>query len=169
MKIDISGYREGEYFLEISEKSESISLESLVVKSEVNVNLRLFKTSNSIVVRVEANCVVEFDCDLCLEKFPYDLNTEFDILYKYVFDKYTNDDESDEDNVFFITPDTKYLDITEILRDNLLLSVPMKKVPEEKDGNCVFCGMNTDEILKNYKEENVSPIWEKLNKLKNNN
>jgi uncharacterized metal-binding protein YceD (DUF177 family) len=67
-----------------------------------------------------------------------------------------------DENMFFIGPETNKIDLKEVVREYIVLSVPMRKVPEEKDGVCCFCKKNIEEILRKNKEQEINPVWNKL-------
>ncbi len=161
MKIIISNLADGEHVYEFKEEPSFFELEDFKTKDGLNVKVNLFKSNMQIhaKVRLEADCF--FPCDRCLEEFDFKLENEFDAVFKYSKDEEelkSNDDE----NLFFISPETNKIDLKEIVREYALLSVPMRKVPEEKDGVCVFCKKNIEEILRKNKEQEINPVWNKL-------
>ena len=71
------------------------------------------------------------------------------------------------DNYKILSPDVSHIDLKDDVRDYFLLSVPMKKIPPEKDGICSFCKKSINEILNNVQQDSSNPVWEKLLKNKN--
>jgi uncharacterized metal-binding protein YceD (DUF177 family) len=95
------------------------------------------------------------------------LDSHFNLVYKYEFSgTEKNEDELKEDNLKFISPRTHTIDIKSDVRDYLLLSIPMKKAPEEVDGVCSYCKRNVSDLLSGPGQKSENPIWEELKKLK---
>lgn len=169
-KINIHNLKEGEQKYGFTAKSEEFDLGDVEfsIPGEINVNIILYKIVNQISVKVLLKGKFEFDCDRCTEKYIQDFDTEFEIIYKYEFrEKQTGIIESDDD-IKIIPVNTIFIDIKEDLRDFIMLSVPLRKVPEETDGKCSFCNKKISEVLNIPAKEEVNPVWEKLirNKLK---
>lgn len=170
-KINIHNLKEGEQKYEFTAKFEDFDLGDVEfsIPGELKIDIILYKIDNQISIKAFLKGKFEYECDRCLEKYIEDFNTEFEIVYKYEFrDKLAGIDDHDDD-IKFIPPNTVYIDLKEDLRDFIMLSVPLRKVPEEKDGKCLFCKRDISEILNIPVKEEVNPVWEKLirNKLKN--
>jgi uncharacterized metal-binding protein YceD (DUF177 family) len=161
MKIIISNLADGEHLFEFKEEPEFFELEDFRTKDGLNVKVKLFKSNMQIhaMVHLFADCF--FPCDRCLEEFDFRLESKFDVVFKYSKDEDELKSSNDE-NIFFIGPETNKVDLKEVVREYVLLSVPMRKVPEEKDGVCLFCNKNIEEILKRNKEKDINPVWNKL-------
>lgn len=168
MLINITGLKDGEHNYNFSESSSGYELNELSFDSNIDSEVKLYKSHNQLSVNVNLDTKLVFQCDRCLKDFTYDLKTDFEIVYQYSFDKIEIDsqDESTED-LIYISPDTGFIDLKNEVRDFILLSVPMKKIPTEKDGICLFCNRNIDDLLNVKKEDEINPVWEKLISKKN--
>ena len=99
---------------------------------------------------------IELTCSRCLVKFPQQLDIE-------VFEKISNDTETvDKDGeVVFIDSDT--LDITEIVLNNIILSLPIKRLcKEDCRGLCQQCGTDLNSSSCNCESSDVDPRLAKL-------
>lgn len=186
MKINISNLSEGEHYFTFTEEASVFDIETQDFASDVNVYVDLFKTANQIELKIHYKVTLVLICDRCLDEYNFKVDDKFVLIYKYGFREFPSDSSSiksslyndeekcapngkfSDDNLKFITPKTKHIDITEDVRDYILLSVPMRKVPEERDGVCLYCNRRVEDLLKVYESDSDNPVWEKLNKLKKN-
>ena len=161
MKIIVSNLAEGEHKYEFKESEVYLELVDLRTKDGFNVNVTLNKSDMQIHAIVEVSSVLIFPCDRCTDDFEFNLNTEFDVVFKYS----KNDVElnsTDNDNIFFISPETNNIDLKNVVRENILVSIPMRHVPEENDGVCSYCKKEINEILKIEIKQELNPVWNKL-------
>ncbi len=161
MKIIVSNLAEGEHKYEFKESEVYLELVDLRTKDGFNVNVTLNKSDMQIHAIVEVSAVLIFPCDRCTDDFEFNLNTEFDVVIKYS----KNDVElnsTDNDNIFFISPETNNIDLKNVVRENILVSIPMRHVPEENDGVCSYCKKEINEILKIEIKQELNPVWNKL-------
>ena len=166
-KINIHNLKEGEQDYEFIAKQDDLDLGDVEFKipDEFKINIKLYKIDSQISVKAYLKGNFEYDCDRCLEKYIDEFDTEFEIVYKYDFREKKREDENEMDHdmdIKFIAQNTIYIDLKDDLRDFLLLSVPLRKVPEEKEGKCLYCKKNINEILNIPEKEELNPVWEKL-------
>jgi uncharacterized protein len=77
--------------------------------------------------------------------------------------------ESDESkiNITYLSPDAAKIDITNDVRDYLILSIPMKKLCNtDCKGLCIKCGKNLNEGACECKQLEVDDRWKQLSDLK---
>jgi uncharacterized protein len=95
-------------------------------KEDVAVKLRAEDTGSGILVKGELRTIVTCQCARCLEN--YAVLVEIDDFYEYF-------EDFDE-----------YIDLTESIRETILLALPGKGLCDEKcSGICFFCGTNLNE------------------------
>lgn len=161
MKIIVSNLADGEHTYKFRESAEFLELEAVKTKDGFEIDVRLDKSDMQIHVVVSVKAVLVFPCDRCTDDFDYKLDTEFDVVFKYT----KNDEElksTDNDNIFFIAPETNNIDLKDIVREYILVSLPMRHVPEEENGVCTFCKKNINDILKVETKQEINPVWNKL-------
>ncbi len=166
-KINIHNLKEGEheYDLSVSSKDFDFKDEEVELIGDINVNAELYKVEHQFSIKAELNGKFKFICGRCLEDYIYDFSNSFNIIYKYDF-KEKDDRDIEDDNIKFIPPTTKQIDLKEDIRDYILLSIPMKKAPSETDEVCSYCNKDTKEMLQITRDEDINPVWEKLIKSK---
>ncbi|MFH1826060.1 MAG: YceD family protein [bacterium] len=102
--------------------------DDLSLTKPVEVRLQLFNTGSSILIRGEVKSETELECSRCLTKFkrPLTVKIEEEFAKDAPADKGSKSVElRPEDFVHQIEPDNT-IDLTEVIRQNLLLAVPIK-------------------------------------------
>jgi len=169
MIINISNLKEGEQSFVFTVTGDELDLKEYDFVDDIKVTVNLYKTHNQVDFRINVESLVKIPCDRCLEDFDFKINNDFELIYKYSYDKNEIDDDEDLLNDFkVISPDVHNIDLKKEIRDYVLLSFPLKRVPEEKDDICLFCKKNINEILKRQGKEDINPVWNKLLKNKIN-
>ena len=135
--------------------------------SLVQGEVRLTRTDRGILVQGRLHTEVEVACSRCLSRFscPLVLNIE-DVYFP------TTDVIScaplllpDEPGCFTID-EHHVLDLTEAIRQNALLVIPMKPLcREDCAGLCPSCGHNLNQGPCNCLPQRVDPDWSELNRL----
>lgn len=164
LKINVLVLKEGEYFFDYALRPSEVELEEDYFKNDINVDVALVKNVYQIELKVKFNTVLVFECDRCLDNYEHLCKGSFELYFKPMpLRNQEVNEEKDEDNIRFYSVVNKYIDITKDLRDYIMLSVPMRHVPEEKDGVCVVCKRNFDEILnQKNSQRDINPVWKKL-------
>ncbi len=147
--IEISGLADGDY------KSEFID-------SEVFVEGLLRVHNDRLILKGKTWTSAVFICDISLEEYREVIEADIDInIIKGMKEEYRT--EKDE-NTIYISEEEKSANITEIVVQELLVKVPMKKVAPK------YRGKDIEEIypeIKEIKKEGLSP-FDILKNLKNN-
>lgn len=162
-KINIHNLKDGEHTYEFTVNSKDFDFNSGEVDllDDTKITAVLYKAGNQISVKIELKGKFRFQCDWCTEEYIHDFNTKFNIVYKYIF-RGSSDEINEDDDLKLIQPNTIYIDLKDDIRDFILLSVPMRKVPEEADGICTYCKKNISERFKVKQKKEINPVWDKL-------
>lgn len=133
---------------------------------DVRVKAILLKQNNVMQLQFELSGTVNINCDRCLKEFDIPVEgTEHLII------KYGNPSDS-TDEVLMVHEGETQLDVTQYIYEYVITAVPARKVPCEIDSKKYKCDKA---LLKKLNENSISvesieenPLWEQLNKLKNN-
>lgn len=133
---------------------------------DVSVKAILLKQNNVMQLQFELSGTVNINCDRCLKEFDIPVEgTEHLII------KYGNPSDS-TDEVLMVHEGETQLDVTQYIYEYVITAVPARKVPCEIDSKKYKCDKA---LLKKLNENSISvesieenPLWEQLNKLKNN-
>jgi uncharacterized protein len=105
---------------------------------------QLMHTNFGILVRANLFAQTSLACDRCLEKYDAQLTASFAEEFLPVVDVATGRPVQSErtEETFFLTPN-HVVDMTEAVRQHLLISMPMHQLcDEECRGLCPQCGAN---------------------------
>ncbi|OGS27615.1 MAG: hypothetical protein A2297_04260 [Elusimicrobia bacterium RIFOXYB2_FULL_48_7] len=122
------------------------------LKKPINIRFSLALSSDLISFNLAAEGTAVFECDRCLEDFDYKLGI-------------------DESSTIPLSDFGESIDITEELRQNVSLDLPVKKICRENClGLCPVCGKNKNSEncgCKNTAPSEEGRINSKFEKLKN--
>ena len=139
--------------LHVDGEAESIS-ESL---AEIRIQGKL---------KVEMEC----DCDRCLEPTRYPIDSRFDLYYRPM----TGEDVPGEVRLDAGDTETSFYDgggieLEEVLREHILLTLPMQKLcREDCKGICPRCGQNRNAVLCSCDPKPGDDRWHALHEVKLN-
>jgi DUF177 domain-containing protein len=107
-------------------------------------SVELIRTNFGIFARAQLSAAVELECDRCLDRYDGDVRAKFEEEYLPVIDVSSGRPVQSErtDETFFISPN-HIVDLTDAVRQHLLLAIPMHTVcSEDCRGLCPTCGTN---------------------------
>lgn len=166
MKIHVGTLSEGVHEYRFEADGEGIDLGPGITGS-VEVNARLEKTGTQIYLGVEARATGNFMCDRCLAEFQHELTPRYRMTY--VFDA-GSADQFDPAEVQVISPSLTVIDITEDVRQAILLAVPLKLLcRDECRGLCPMCGANWNTVSCECTDQPADSRWDALKNLRTEN
>ena len=165
MKINVHSLNDGVHIFEFDLDSSELDLEEQDFSiKEISLKCTVNKGEKNVYITSTARTQVNFVCDSCLVDFVDVLEDDFFIFY-------TTDKETvkyDEEQVIQLLKPGDPIDLTNGLKENLLLAIPMKIVcSKDCKGLCLICGINLNEAKCNCKKIAVDPRWAGLEKLRN--
>jgi len=102
------------------------------------------RTGPEVHITGHSEVTVRLACSRCLEDFSQTLHSEFDLVYlpaETLRGETSHELHRDEGTVGFYRNDQ--IDISDILREQILLNIPMKPLCSERcSGICPTCGTN---------------------------
>lgn len=142
IKINIGSLNDGSQELELLSTEAELVIPEGTVKDPLGIKLELFKTSHQLDIKAEINGILFLECDRCLEKFEKIFSTSFELVF---VQKSPREEEINEDYIRTYSPHMKSVDITNDIKEAVILTIPMKKLPDEdRDGTCTWCGRKKD-------------------------
>lgn len=103
----------------------------------------LKKDNETVLLQGEILATIEFDCDRCGEPLDYTLSCDFQYLFKLGEDSavHLRELECGEEDFNTVYLDEPVIDISEVLREQVLLAAPVRRVcSEDCKGLCPGCG-----------------------------
>jgi uncharacterized protein len=170
MRIDVRELELGPVTLEGKVPLVDLNLDSsdIRVPAHVVVTLRAEKHAQEIRVRGHFAIDVESPCSRCLEPVEIPVVAEFDQFYRSnATHRLVGEIELQEKDteVSFFSGD--FIEVVDIVREQILLGVPMKPIcREDCKGLCPYCGKNRNLEACNCHSVFVDPRLAPLHKMK---
>ncbi|HGJ64897.1 TPA: DUF177 domain-containing protein [bacterium] len=141
LRIMLDTIDEGSSLLDLEIVPEDLVLEfdGVYFTSDVSVNLKFYRQTAKIYVKAVMSVDAEMECSRCLAKVPIKIKAGAEVQYsplpKFV------EDQIDDIGIGYYTDE--YIDITDELRESILLEIPMIILcSEDCKGLCSQCGQN---------------------------
>ncbi len=135
------------------------------LRANIRLEVQLDKTATHLYLRNHVQTLGHFECDRCLEEFEAKLEDVGRVMF-------SNDGElvqGSTDEIHVFDPQAREIDITEDVRDLLLLAIPAKFVcREDCQGLCPRCGVNLNLETCRCVARAVDSRWQALQKLVDN-
>ncbi len=142
IKFNIGSLNDGSETLELISNEKELGLDEGFLKEPLSINLELFKTTHQLDLKANIKGTIFLECDRCLDRFEKKFETSFELI----FVQQTHREEAfSEEEIRTYSPHMKSVDITTDIKEAVILTVPMKKLPDEKpDGSCSWCGRSKE-------------------------
>jgi uncharacterized protein len=129
----------------------------------VQLTFDIQKVGHEFFIKMRIQTTVDMICDRCAEPFEWNVDELIDVVF-------TLDPgliEEEEEDIYLIQESTTEVDITDSIRQTLLLALPFKRLCHmECKGLCSKCGANLNEGTCSCTVNVIDPRWETLKKLK---
>ena len=157
VQIDIASMSSGVHEVALKPAAGDLDLNEEEF-SDIEARVRLDIGEQQILAQLSVSALANLVCDRTLVPFTQAVNGE----YVVVFTRRPAEQAETDETIKPLDPTSRELDVTDELRDTLLLSIPLRKVaPEASDAQLVLTyGGEEDTGV------SVDPRWEALRKLK---
>jgi uncharacterized protein len=164
MKIPISHLQDGHHSIELSAEPVDFGLDEFEPYTHsIALRIELERRGGTFYLHYFVSTAGTFTCDRCLEPFVLELKADFQTVY------YSSDSQGVDldEETHLLAQDAIDIDITEDIRETVLLAVPLKLLcrPDCK-GLCPQCGANLNYETCSCSTEVIDPRWAKLKQLK---
>ena len=131
--------------------------------AKIFAKLELEKQSTLLNLKFLFRGEIEVQCDVSMENFNLELETEYAVVVKF-----KDDINSTDDKVIYLPTGSHSIDVSHLIYESIILAVPQKKVhPGIENGSLKSEIVEKLEALKpkkNFKEK-TDPRWDKLKDL----
>lgn len=164
LKVFIQGLKDGVYEVEVECPVEQIADMFPEFSGIVRAKGSMRILGKRHTINVVAECEAKLVCDISLEEYTENITATLDVAYIADEELFTIGADSDiaaaEERI--IHPDNKYIDITEEVREELCVNLPLKRIaPAYRDQDLA-------EIFPDLVQDNTSaPIDDRWANLKN--
>jgi len=170
MRIELENLEDGRGSFAHTYQPEELNLvdERVRVAEPIVVDGRVRSSGSEIQVSGRVETKVNVECDRCLKTIEMPVSAGFKLQYISGQDyesSHAAELTSDEMNLSVF--DGEAIDIDEIVREQILLSVPDRALCDENcRGICSICGTNLNSGSCECTSPQVDPRWEALKKFK---
>ena len=168
LQLDITPFKSGVHQVELEPDPSDLEFELEPFEevhdvSEVFVDITIQAHRDRLLCHFDVEAEVEMTCDRTLERFSDVVFGRHSVLFGP--QRLVGEETDEYDEVRPLNRSDRDIDITDIVRDTIMISIPQRKVApgaEEEDITTEF-GVpdDPDEV-----EEPVDPRWSELQKLK---
>lgn len=156
--IEIAALEPGVHSLTFEPDVEALDIDPGKFK-DARVDARLDVSGRRILVSLNVRATGTLECDRTLRLFDQDVEGAYHMLFAPP--EFLNEGDEAYDEVRPLDPTDKEIDITEVVRDTILLAVPAR---------CVAPGAEDEEIPTEFGapegEDDIDPRWAALKELK---
>jgi len=125
-------------------------------------------TAATMEIRVKGHLRVsmEAECDRCLEVASFPIDTDFDLVYRPTSRTSAEEVIVAEDEIEVGFYRGAGLELADVLREQVLLSLPMQRIcREDCKGICPLCGQNRNVVACNCHPALIDDRWSGLRNL----
>ncbi|HBZ01851.1 MAG TPA: hypothetical protein DEO84_11085 [candidate division Zixibacteria bacterium] len=166
MKTDLRNITPDGCELRFSEIAEDLELtaDGFDFPQPIEVELSAAKSGDEILMQGVVSTAVEMECARCLEIFEMDINPRIQFVIQLLD---ISEPQPSEDDDFVILPKTTgEYDISQRVREAILLELPLKPLCSETcKGLCPMCGVNLNEGECDCTPDKTDERWDSLKQL----
>ena len=166
--IPFSGLKEGKHLFDFTADQRFFAgfEESEIENGNVNIQVELERRSTYLRLVFVHDGEIELICDRCLDTYLQPVNGRNVMLVKF------SENESDDgDEVIYIHPGKHQVDVSKLIYEFIVLSIPIRRVhPDDPEGNSL-CDPEMLEKLDEHiitdlpEDEPIDPRWNDLKKI----
>lgn len=166
LEIRIAGLSEGIYEYDFTCQASDFTNPELAepgFSKEIRTRVVANKTDSEITIDIETKTLAEFNCDICLAPLKKELTGMYRVFF--VFGEPGSVSEEQSEGYRVLDRNASVIDLTEDVRETLLLSKPLKVVCIDNPECSVYREDGAEHSEERYGAK--SPWQESLEKLKN--
>ncbi|RKX28346.1 MAG: hypothetical protein DRP47_04525 [Candidatus Zixiibacteriota bacterium] len=148
--------------------SFKINYDGVFGTRQVEVDLDIQKSGDEFFCQADVRGIVVLECARCLEHYEAELTSiiNFIVCSKATYDEFRKEAEDDETYIFY-RGEEQAVDISEIVRQSIMLAVPMMPIcSDDCKGLCPTCGINLNLHDCDCSQEHIDERWEGLRDLR---
>lgn len=162
LTVDITSFKSGIHHVELDATADDVELDPDRF-ADVHVDARLTCHRDRILFEMTASAQVELTCDRTLKPFEQRVEGEYSLLFGPP--SMVGQEGQAYEEVRPLNPNDREIDVTDVVRDTILLSIPQR---------CIAPGADDEDIDTTFgepddagdAEDAVDPRWSKLKELK---
>jgi len=149
---------------------EDAGEEGTLEASELTGEVKVTRLSEGVLVQGDVEANVHMLCSRCLDEITVPVDARLEEQFEPTVDVETGKAiakvQSDEDDMSFMIDSNHLMDLTEPVRQALLVALPMRPLcREDCKGLCVVCGANLNNVDCGHRQEEADNRWDALRAL----
>jgi DUF177 domain-containing protein len=170
MRIELEKLEDGKGTFAHTYQPDELDLldERITLNSPVRLVGSVKRSGAEVVVSGRVSSQVSVECDRCLKTVELPVSADFSVDYITGQDyESSHAAELTADELDVSVFDGESIDIDELVKEQILLSVPDRTLcREDCKGICSTCGADLNASACNCEQSDIDPRWEALKKLK---
>jgi len=162
LTIDITSLSTGIHHLELEPPADQANLDPSTFE-DIQVDVELQYHRDRILVKLHATATAELTCDRTLQPYEQEIEGDYNVLFGPPSMVGQEGEEFEE--VRPLDPSDREIDITDVVRDTLLLSIPQRRIAPDAEDEAITREFGATE--EETDEEAIDPRWSDLKELKN--
>ncbi|MEW6509556.1 MAG: DUF177 domain-containing protein [Bacteroidota bacterium] len=164
MKIQVGGLSEGLHAYRFTVAPADLGL-GAEFEEDVSVQATLEKTGNELLLKTTVATGAWWECDRCITRFRQGIGGGYQMYYVWEGNDTARFDPAE---LQVVSTGLTMIDLSEDVRQTILLAVPLKRVCREQcKGLCPHCGKNLNEGPCDCRDTIADGRWDKLRELQN--
>lgn len=159
LTVDITSLSSGIHHLEFAPSASDVELDPTSF-SDVRVEAELQYHRERILVKLDATATATLTCDRTLQSYEEPVEGQYSLLFGPPSMVGQEGEEFEE--VRPLTPSDQEIDLTDVVRDTLLLALPQRRIAPGAEEESIDREFGTPE---DDEEEPIDPRWSELRKL----
>lgn len=168
MNLDLHSFDTfpAETTLEFEADSIDFDTQGFSFKDLLTIKIGLQQIEDEYFCQAYLTVPVEEECCRCLTLFDNELSSDFNFSIKIGKGESVLSSESDNSDVILLGDKDHVVDLSDVIREALVLTLPSKPLCDEScRGLCPNCGVNLNEESCKCKGEEIDDRWEDLRDL----
>lgn len=137
---------------------------------DLNGSVKVTRLGDGLLVQGDVEAKVQLQCSRCLDDISLPVDASLEEQFQPTVDVETGRpikrEEEEEDDTIFLIDTNHLMDLTEPVRQALLVAIPMRPLcREDCQGLCVVCGANLNYTDCGHRQQTEDKRWEALRAL----
>jgi uncharacterized protein len=154
-----------EFIADVEADSREYEIEGVSFKDVMSVRIDIQKVGEEFYCHGFVSVPIEQECSRCLNPFDGELSGDLSFIIK-TSDAKIPQKGMEEEDIIYVRANKPVVDLNEIIRESLILSLPSKPLcNEDCKGLCPNCGVNLNEESCECRGGEADERWEGLRDL----
>lgn len=162
LQIDITSFKSGVHHVELTPDPADLELDSDTY-SDIHVLARLDCHRDRILVSLDVHGIAVLTCDRTLQEYDQPLEGTYQVLFGP--ERMVGAESDNFDEVRVLHPSDRAIDVTDLVRDTLLLAVPQRKIAPGADQEEIQMEFGAT-ASEDRAQSDIDPRWDALRELR---